>query len=176
MLGQLRVSGSAATDGMSPENGGGPEPTHVIVPVRRPQDEMASRVLRLGLVFVFLYAAGSSFLQPETLAGYFPSFLPHSWATELLPAFGVYEVLLAAALASGRFTYVASVLAGLTLAAITAANPDAFPVLFRNVAIMCAAIALALQTRPEPRTDAHGRATRRSRPRSVRRAPGPGLS
>ena len=105
--------------------------------------------LRLGLAFVFLYAAVSSFLHPETFAAYFPTFLPSSWATELLPVFGVYEVVLGVALMAGRQTYRAAVLSALTLVAIVAANPDAFEVLFRNVAIACAALALAAQTRPD---------------------------
>ena len=112
-------------------------------------DQMASWALRLGLAFVFGFAALSSFFEPETFAGYFPAFLPSSWATELLPVFAVYEVLLAVSLVAGRQTYRAALLSALTLAAITVANPDAFEVLFRNVAIACAALALAAQTRPE---------------------------
>ena len=112
---------------------------------------LASWSLRLGLAFVFLYAAVSSLLDPATFTGYFPSFLPTSWATELLPLFAVYEVLLALALVTGLRSHLVALLAAATLVGITAANPDAFEVLFRNVAITCAALALAAQTWP-PRT------------------------
>ncbi len=106
--------------------------------------------LRIGLAFVFLFAALSSLTDPATFVGYFPSALPSSWATALLPVFGIYELLLALALVAGRHTYQAALVAALTLVAITAANPDAFDVLFRNVAIACSAVALAAQTRPRP--------------------------
>ncbi|MEA2844202.1 MAG: hypothetical protein QOJ69_1873, partial [Actinomycetota bacterium] len=60
-----------------------------------------------------------------------------------------YEVVLSALLLTNRFTYVASLLAAATLLGIVVANPDAFEVLFRNVAIACAALALALQDRQQ---------------------------
>ena len=75
--------------------------------------------------------------------------MPGTWAAELLPAFAVYEVVLSALLLTNRFTYVASLLAAATLLGIVVANPDAFEVLFRNVAIACAALALALQDRQQ---------------------------
>ena len=57
--------------------------------------------------------------------------------------------MLSALLLTNRFTYVASMLAAATLLGIVVANPDAFEVLFRNVAIACAAVALALQDRQQ---------------------------
>lgn len=120
-------------------------------------DELASWLLRGGLAFVFLYAAMSSFLHPDTFARYFPAFLPSAWARELLPGFAAFEVLLALGLLTRRFTYPAALLSALTLAGIVIMNPDAFEVLFRNIAIACAALALALQTRPSrPAAEAHG--------------------
>lgn len=112
-------------------------------------DQLPALLLRGGLVFAFLYAATASFLHPTTFARYFPSFMPGAWATELLPAFAAYEVVLSALLLTNRFTYVASLLAAATLLVIVAVNPDAFEVLFRNVAIACAALALALQDRQQ---------------------------
>jgi hypothetical protein len=112
-------------------------------------DQLPSWLLRGGLAFAFLYAAGASFLHPTTFARYFPSFLPATWASELLPVFAGFEVVLAALLMTSRFTYVASLLAAATLVGIVVANPDAFAVLFRNVAIACAALALALLNRQE---------------------------
>ena len=112
-------------------------------------DQLPTWLLRAGLAFAFLYAASASFLHPATFARYFPSFLPASWATELLPLFAVFEVVLAGLLLTSRFTYVASLLAAATLVGIVIANPDAFEVLFRNVAIACAALALALLNRQE---------------------------
>ena len=113
------------------------------------EERLPSWLLRAGLSFVLSYAATSSMVHPETFAGYFPSFMPDTWATDLLPVFAVFEALLAIGLMTHRYTYVASILAGLTMVAIIAANPHAFNVLFRNVAIACGAFALAVQSRRE---------------------------
>lgn len=115
---------------------------------RAMEERLTSWLLRLGLAFVLGYAATSSFVHPETFAGYLPWFLPGAWATELLPIFAVFETLLAVGLMTDRYAYPASVLAGLTMVGIVAVNPDAFDVLFRNVAIACGAFALAVHTRP----------------------------
>jgi uncharacterized membrane protein YphA (DoxX/SURF4 family) len=112
-------------------------------------DQLPGLLLRGGLAFAFLYAATASFLHPTTFARYFPSFMPGAWAAELLPAFAVYEVVLSALLLTNRFTYTASLLAAATLLGIVVVNPDAFEVLFRNVALACAALALALQDRQQ---------------------------
>ncbi len=48
-----------------------------------------------------------------------------------------------------RYAAAASWLAGITMVAIIVANPDAFDVLFRNVAIVCGSFALAVQSRAE---------------------------
>jgi uncharacterized membrane protein len=112
-------------------------------------ERLQSWLLRGGLAFVLSYAATSSLVHPEAFAGYFPSFIPTAWATELLPLFAVFEVLLALGLMTARYAYVACTLAGLTMLAILAVNLDAFDVLFRNVAIACGAFTLAVQTRPE---------------------------
>lgn len=124
------------------------------------EEQLPSWLLRAGLAFVLSYAATSSFFHPETFARYFPSFLPGTWATELLPVFAVFEMLLAVGLMTDRWTYGASMLAGLTLTAIIVVNPDAFDVLFRNVAIACGAFALAVQSRRE-RASRGSRARRR---------------
>jgi uncharacterized membrane protein len=113
------------------------------------EEQLPSWFLRAGLAFVLSYAATSSFFHPETFARYFPSFMPGTWATELLPVFAVFEMLLAVGLMTERWTYAASTLAGLTMVAIIVLNPGAFDVLFRNVAIACGAFALAVQTRRE---------------------------
>jgi hypothetical protein len=75
--------------------------------------------------------------------------MPDTWATEVLALFAVFETLLAVGLMTHRYTYVASILTGLTMVVIVAVNPHAFDVLFRNVAIACGAFALAVQTRRE---------------------------
>ena len=115
---------------------------------RRPlEDQLPSWLLRAGLAFVLSYAATSSFVHPDTFARYFPSFLPEAWVGELLPVFAVFEMVLAVGLMTDRWAAAASTLAGLTMVAIIVVNPEVFNVLFRNVAIACAAFALAVQSR-----------------------------
>ncbi len=126
-----------------------PDPSGLRRPAWTGRADLPALLLRGGLAFAFLYAATASFLHPTTFARYFPSFIPGTWSAELLPAFAVYEVVLSALLLTNRFTYVASMLAAATLLGIVVANPDAFEVLFRNVAIACAAVALALQDRQQ---------------------------
>jgi hypothetical protein len=129
------------------------------------EERLQSWLLRGGLGFVLSYAATSSLVHRETFAGYFPSFIPDTWAIELLPVFAVFETLLAVGLMTYRYTYLASIFAGFTMIAIIAVNPYEFDVLFRNVAIACAAFALAVQTRRE-RGD--GTSSRRNRWRTIR--------
>ena len=155
------VAGEA---GGAQEAGAGPEPLSTpAAGIRRRalEEQLPSWLLRAGLAFALSYAATSSFFHPETFAHYFPSFLPRTWATELLPVFAVFEMLLAVGLMTDRWTYLAAMLAGLTLIAIIVVNPDAFDVLFRNVAIACGAFALALQSRREHARDAARRGARR---------------
>ncbi len=105
--------------------------------------------LRLGLAFVFGYAAVAALSSPEAFLAYFPSFLPE-WAIHFaLPSFAVYELALAAAFLSGRHVHSASLLGVATLIGIVTFNLDAFDVLFRNIAIACAALALASVTQGE---------------------------
>ncbi len=146
------ASYQAIDDGLvQPPGGSPPAPAPAAVGSRRRafEAQLPSWLLRAGLAFVLSYAATSSFFHPETFARYFPSFMPATWATELLAVFAVFEMLLAVGLMTERFTYPASMLAGFTMVAIVLVNPDAFNVLFRNVAIACGAFALALHSRQE---------------------------
>lgn len=104
-------------------------------------------LLRAGLVFVFAYAAASSFADPEAFERYMPAVLPASWTTAVAWLFAAYEVGLVVALLTRRYVFAASVLSAVTLAAIVLLNPSAFNVLFRNVAIVCASLALAAGSR-----------------------------
>lgn len=117
----------------------------------------ASWFLRVGLAFVFAYAAVTSLVDPAAAATYFPPQLPSDLVVDvLIPAFAAYEIALALVLLSGRHTYGAAVVAALTLAGIVVVNADAFGVLFRNVAIACAALALAAETRGTRRRSTGG--------------------
>jgi hypothetical protein len=104
------------------------------------------QLLQLGLAFVFVYASISALASPAAYRSYIPSVWAE-WSPPmtdlLLRSFALYELTLAVALLTRRFCYLASLLSALTLLGIIGLNADAFEVLFRNVAITFAALALA---------------------------------
>lgn len=118
------------------------------------KEKLASFILRIGLGTVFLYAAASSFLEPNSWIGYLPAFLKQYASPEfLLNVFSIYEILLALWLISGKETFHAALLAAATMFAIVVQNFGALEILFRDVAIFFAALALAVLSRdgkPEP--------------------------
>ncbi|MBI1984522.1 MAG: DoxX family membrane protein [Candidatus Wildermuthbacteria bacterium] len=105
----------------------------------------ASILLRVGLAFTFLYAALNSFMEPLNWIGYVPSFardiVPDFM---LLPAFSAYEVILGLWLLSGRKLFYSALLSALSLLGITVFNIPVFSVVFRDVGLLFAALALAL--------------------------------
>ena len=107
---------------------------------------LQSLVLRVGLAFVFLYASASAFVDPLRFAGYMPHGMPPVLVERVcLPLFSAYEAILAACFLAGRRLFATAILATLTLVGIIVLNPDKFSVLFRNVGIIGAALAVALQ-------------------------------
>ena len=111
---------------------------------------LASFVLRVGISVVFVYAAASSFLEPLSWVGYFPQWL-HSLipGTVLLPLFSIYQLALGAWLISGKKIFYSALLAAFTLFGIIIANFYSLEILFRDIAIMFAALALAVLSKGE---------------------------
>ncbi len=109
-------------------------------------DQVQSWLLRAGLAFVFAYAAVSMLFDPTRFTSYMPPFLPmsivESWC---IPCFAAYETLLAYCLLRGRRLVPAGLASAVTMGGIIVINPDSFEVLFRNVAIASAGLALAVQ-------------------------------
>ena len=105
-----------------------------------------SILLRLGLAFSFIYAAISSFINPSSWIGFFPSFLQNDI---LLMIFSIYEILLGIWVFSGKKLFYSSVLSSLTLFGIIVFNFGAFDIVFRDVAILAMAIALALLSKSD---------------------------
>lgn len=105
-----------------------------------------SELLALGLAFVFLYAAMSAMVDPATYRSYLPEFLNEGppWIPDfLLRLFGLFEVAVALGVLVPRYRLSASLVSAMTLVGIVVLNLDAFEILFRNVAIALAALALA---------------------------------
>jgi len=108
--------------------------------------------LRLAVAVAFVYPAISALFDPVSWFGYFPK------AIQLLPidpslllhGFGALEVLLALWILLGKRVFIPSVLATIVLMAIVVVHYVNFPILFRDVSIALAALALAFMHRNKP--------------------------
>jgi DoxX-like protein len=101
-------------------------------------------LLRIGLAFVFLYAAVASLMQPQEWVGYLPTFLTAMMAgTTLIKIFAAYELVLTVWLLSGKYGRYAALLCAVTLAGIVVTNLSQLVITFRDVGLMFAALALA---------------------------------
>jgi uncharacterized membrane protein YphA (DoxX/SURF4 family) len=105
--------------------------------------KVASLLLRVGLAAVFLYAGIASLRSPLEWEGYLPAFLTHLFAPLLvIRLIAIYELVLAAWLLIGRYTRFAAAAAAATLAGILLANFSQLMITFRDVGLLCAALAL----------------------------------
>jgi len=102
-------------------------------------------LLRAGIAFSLFYAAIASFITPLNWIGYFPPFLKDYIPQEIvLSVFSIYEMLLGAWILSGWKTFYAALLAASTMLGIIIFNIAIFDVVFRDVTILFASLALAL--------------------------------
>ncbi|MEK6840785.1 MAG: hypothetical protein AABX79_02420 [Nanoarchaeota archaeon] len=110
----------------------------------------ASFFLRVGLAFVFIYAAVSGFLDPQSWIGYVPHFIGNDvMRGYFLFANGVVEIFLGLWLLSGKKTFYSGIVSALLLAGIAIANLGSFIVVFRDVGLFFAAVALAVLSKKE---------------------------
>lgn len=111
----------------------------------------ADLVLRVGVAFAFLYPPINALWNPESWIAYFPPFTRGYVPDEvLLHSFGAIEVVIALWLLSGKKIFWPSLAAAAMLVAIVVFDFYNFEVVFRDLSIAAAAIALALMHR-EPR-------------------------
>ncbi len=109
------------------------------------RDVLVSFFLRSGLAVVFFFAAISAFLNPQAWIGYIPAFVQSIISPELfLHIHSVFNILLSLWLLSNKQTFYASILASLALFIIIAFNYTALDIVFRDIAILFGAIALAI--------------------------------
>lgn len=105
-------------------------------------------LLRVGLAFVFLYAAVSSFLEPLNWIGFFPeflrSFIPQSI---LLSGFSLFEAGMGIWLLSGKKVFSAAFVSVIAFLGIVLFNLGSLDILFRDVGLLFAALALVFLSR-----------------------------
>ena len=108
-------------------------------------EKIAKFLLRVGLAFVFSYAAIKMYFSPNNFLNYIPQFVSSILTlSQFLLILGVYELILTVWLLSGWKVYIAAIIAAVFLASVTILNIDMFYVLFRNVSICLSALALAI--------------------------------
>ncbi len=108
-------------------------------------EKLALFLLRLGIASVFLYAAIAATLEPSNWVGYLPQSLRSIFPAEtLLHLFSAYQVLLSLWLLWGKKLLYPSVLSVLTFIAIIISNIGQLDIVFRDIAILFAALSLAV--------------------------------
>jgi len=102
-----------------------------------------SIILRWGIAFVFFYAAIASLVSPEAWTDFVPPFVTSIVSTKVfLSAFALYELVLAGMLFWGKKLYWVSLLATITLAAIVVVDFFVIDIVFRDVGLAFASLAL----------------------------------
>ena len=105
--------------------------------------KLASFILRASLAVPFLYAAVAATLQPELWIGFIPLFIRNILpGSVLLGGFSFYQACLTFWLFSGWKTKEAALFASATMVAITVANITLLDIVFRDVGLLLAALAL----------------------------------
>ena len=109
----------------------------------------AELILRLGLAFTLLYPALSALRDPFSWVGYFPEFISIIPVDRIVPLyiFGVIQIILAVWILSGRKVFIPAIVTALMLFGIVLFNINQLDILFRDIVIAAAAIALALMTK-----------------------------
>ncbi len=113
--------------------------------------KIADILLRVGVAFAFLYPPINALFDPTAWFGYFPSFIRHL-APEpvLLHGFGLLEVVIALWILSGKKIFWPCLAATALLLVIVGSDLADFQVVFRDVSIAAAALALAVAHRRSP--------------------------
>ena len=113
--------------------------------LNKDREILVSFCLRSGLATVFFYAAISAFLDPTSWQGFIPQFVQNIIDPKaFLHLHSAGEIILGLWLLSNKKTFYASVLAALSMLAIVVFNIGALDIIFRDVAILLSAVALAV--------------------------------
>lgn len=108
----------------------------------------AKLLLRLGLAFVFLYVGISAFREPSAWIGFVPEYISQFIpADRFLQIHSVADIILGLWLLSGRALFLGAALSALTLAGIVFFNFASLDIIFRDIGLFFAALALAALSR-----------------------------
>ncbi|MCK9351996.1 MAG: hypothetical protein M0P76_04360 [Candidatus Pacebacteria bacterium] len=105
----------------------------------------ASLLLRVGVAFAFFYPAFAAMIDPSSWIGYFPKFVRGVLPDDiLLQFFGLTEIVLGMFILFKKNAFIPSLIAALYLYLIVSLNPGQLDILFRDISIFFAALALAV--------------------------------
>ncbi|MDP3988677.1 MAG: hypothetical protein Q8P93_00345 [bacterium] len=104
---------------------------------------LATRILRLGIAFSFLFAGYASFTDPVSWVGFLPPWID-MYSDTILFMSAVGEVIVGMWLLSGWQLPLASSIAAASLFGIVLFNVGQFQILFRDFALGIGAVALAV--------------------------------
>ena len=114
------------------------------------RESVAKIILRVGLAFALIYASIGGILEPTAWVEYFPTFALGFVPDEtLLLIWGLFQVILAVWILSGRKIFIPSALASFSLAGLIIFNLDATDVIFRDVTVLSVSIALMIENYPK---------------------------
>jgi uncharacterized membrane protein YphA (DoxX/SURF4 family) len=109
------------------------------------KNKYAVLILRIGLAFVFAYAAYGQLTNPDAWIGFFPSFLMGIFSESVLSySHALGALVLAIWFLSGWKTFYAASLSAIALAGVVIFNLGAIDIVFRDVGLVLAAVALAI--------------------------------
>lgn len=109
------------------------------------RDKLVFLLLKIGLAFVFIYAALAALINPINWIGYFPPFLKDLVPSSiLLPLFSFFEIVLAVWVLSGKKLFYSALISCFSLLGIIVFNLNQMDIVFRDVSILFTAAALAV--------------------------------
>lgn len=115
-----------------------------------PREKALILLLRLGVSSAFLYPPIAAIMDPLAWIGFFPPFLRDMVGNDtlLLHAFGFVEAVVGLWILSGKRIFIPSLAASAMLFGIIVFNGASLDIIFRDIAILGASLALAVWSAP----------------------------
>ena len=112
------------------------------------RDKAAWFLIRAGIAFAFFYAAFAAYQNPANWISYFPAFIRNGFPEQtLMICWEILQIIIGLWILSGKKVFLPSLFASFALAGLIFYNLAQMDVIFRDVTILAAAIALTLHSR-----------------------------
>ncbi len=111
--------------------------------------KISNLLLRIALAFAFLYPTYGFWKNPDDWVGYIPTFIKTLGVPEgiLILLLTIFHIIIALWILSGWRIFVPSIVATIFLFSVVYFNWNQIDILFRDISLALAALALALQSR-----------------------------